>query len=60
MSHLASLVPAVPSVKYASNISISLVVIVAMTIVIVVIMEAIAKMTLELRKRKVLWLCAIP
>ena len=47
MSHLAPLVPAVQSVKYASNISIILAIIVVMIIVIVVIMIAIAKITLE-------------
>ena len=45
---MAPLVPAVPSVKYASNISIILAIIVAMIIVIVVIMIAAAIMTLEL------------
>ena len=53
------MVPTVPSVKYASNVSIILAIIVAMIIVIVVIMVAIAIMILELGKRKVLWLCAI-
>ena len=48
MSHLAPWVPTIPSVKYASNLSIILAIIVAMLIVIVVIMIAITIMTLEL------------